>query len=134
MRGCWSKLKCWQKGALLGGGGHLVMAAAILIAYFIAAIIDKSGKGNGDMSLFTLIMWILFHLFWLLELIPFSILYIIGSVKYLPFPDDPLSTSWTGWTWFALYLTYATAIYILLGMALCKVIGFSKGVRKGTKQ
>lgn len=110
------------------------MAAAILIAYFIAAIIDKSGKGNGDMSLFTLIMWILFHLFWLLELIPFSILYIIGSVKYLPFPDDPLSTSWTGWTWFALYLTYATAIYILLGMALCKVIGFSKGVRKGTKQ
>lgn len=128
----WEKLRSWQKGALLGGGGHLALAAVILIAYFIVVVTDK--PGNGDMNLIVFVLGLpLLYLFMLLELIP-SYLFPSGLADVPSLLTDPHDYSWTQWAWLILYLVYASVVYALLGTVFGQAVELLRGVKKGANR
>jgi len=118
------KLRYWQRGAIIGGGGHLVL---VLFLFVLALIFVPLTSGSGgDMG--TPTAWILFILYWLIEFIPFLILNLFFRLDVSLL--ETFSNPRTIWMW-ALYMIYSTLLYTLVGMAVAKSIEF---LRKPAKR
>jgi hypothetical protein len=117
----WAKLRYWQKGLIVGGGGHL-MLVLLLIALFLIFVPVTPSPGSGDMG--TASGWILLILYALLEIIPRSILYLF-RIDYIYEPN-------LSWLW-VVYLIYATLFYALIGIAVAKTIALARRPKSGAR-
>lgn len=115
----WTKLRYWQRGAIIGGGGHLVTVILILLADLIL-VPTTSPPGGGDMGPAS--MWILFFLYLIIEAIPLSLLYLITGRNFIHAITDLREASRLDiWIWI-LFILYGTIIYGICGMTIGKSI------------
>lgn len=114
----WKTFSYWQKGAILGGGFHLI--ALFLLssaALYVAPREDQTGSWAPAIG------WILFILYGLIEFVPSWIFYLITGTKYLSGPEK----SW-GWV---LFLIYSTLFYALIGSTIAKGIKLVRSLENG---
>ena len=123
----WAKLRCWQRGAALGGALHIFSVFFIytLVLIFVPVL---PPLGSGDMGPAS--VWILAALSALIEFIPALILHLSFGVTMettLFAYSGPFGGIKGIFIWF-LYMIYSTAFYTFLGMAVAKVIeSFKRG-------
>ncbi len=125
IRDCWTSLRYWQKGAIIGAGFHLSLISLIFIIAFIF-VPTTPPPGTGDMG--TLLQWILYGFYFFLEIIPFYVLHLTTGIDVSLL--ETFSNLRTAWMW-ALYMMYATAIYAFIGLGLSKAIQFHKTRDRG---
>ena len=117
----WEKLLYWQKGAIIGGVGHL-LAVLFLVVLFLVFVPVTPPPGSGDMGPAS--GWILLILYTILEIIPGLILYLF-RISYIYSPN----LSWL----YVAYLIYATLFYGLIGIAVAKAIALVRKPESGTR-
>jgi len=117
------KLQYWQKGAIIGGGGHLVAVLVLIVLFIIFVPVSPPPLGSLDIG--PAIGWILLFFYTLLEIIPDWILYLFTGLHFRG-PEVVI------WIW-VLYLIYSTLFYALIGIAVAKAITLVKKSESGTR-
>lgn len=130
MHGRWMKLRYWQKGALIGGGLHILAMVFIMIIFLVGHwLTPEYGKEYVVLRdhLAELLGVVGLVFFSLVGSVPMYILRLLGFESTPPIYTDP-RTDFGTWM---LYILYATVIYSLAGATVGKMVQVFKNKTNG---